>query len=160
MPGLHGQSGPGAQHTVLEVESAQGIQPASGGGAAHVGHEVQRVGSLQVHGATAESREGPQGGEPGRNRPRGVRVHGSRTGVPRVQGGQQLADLRATAFPHHEPIRAHPQRLPDQVREVHGTGPLHVLLPGLHADHVGMIGVQLRGVLHEHEALSRRALGQ
>ena len=71
--------------------------------------------------------------------------------VPGVERGQQVGDLGAAHLADDEPVRPHPQRLPDEVAERDLAGALDVGRPGLEPHHVFVVRPQLTGVLDQHD---------
>jgi hypothetical protein len=55
----------------------------------------------------------------------------------RVQGDQQIQALLLPDFTDHNPLRAHPQGLPDEMAEADLACSFQVRLPGLHSHHIG-----------------------
>jgi hypothetical protein len=97
-----------------------------------------------------QAADGGQGLHPSWELGRRVGVHGAGAAVvPGVERGQQVAHLGAADLPDDQPVRAHPQRLPDQVAHGDPTGALDVDRSGHQPDHVRVPGPQLLGVLHD-----------
>jgi hypothetical protein len=61
----------------------------------------------------------------------------------RVQGDQQIETLLLPDFTNHNPLRAHPQRLPDEMAEAELACSFQVRLPGLHPHHIGQWHLEL-----------------
>jgi hypothetical protein len=58
----------------------------------------------------------------------------------------------------HEPLRPHPQRLPDQMPQTDLAGSLQTRLPGLHANDIGQRDLQFEDLFAGDDPLARRAL--
>ena len=80
--------------------------------------------------------------------------------VAGVECREQLPHLSTTHLADDEAIRSHPQRLPNQSREVDAASALEVRLPGLERDDVWVPDAQLRHLLDGHDALSRAGLAE
>ena len=105
--------------------------------------------------------QGPEGFEPRGHLFRAVGVQRAHPAlVPRVQRSEQLADLCPTHLAHDEPVGSHPQCLPHEVDEGHGTDALDVRATTLQPDDVGVARVELPDVLDDDDPLSRPALGE
>ena len=125
-----------------------------------MGDQVEGAERLQVNGLSAHTRQRSQCGQSSRDRLRGVRVHGPGTGVTGVQRREKLTYFGPAAFPDHQAIRAHAQGLPHQLRQVDGAAVFHVVVAGLQPHHVRVLGIELGGILNEHQTFRRAALGQ
>ena len=116
--------------------------------------DVERARRLRGEGLAAQAAERPEGFEAGGDVQRGVRVQRPAAALmSRVQGLQQLADLGAAALADHHPVGPHAQALPHQVREVHAAGAVRIDVTGLQVHGVRVIGIELAGVLDDHDPL-------
>ena len=84
----------------------------------------------------------------------------SGTAVTGVHGGQQMHHLRATALTDHEPIRAHTQRLHNQLTQPDFARTLGVGGTGFEGNNLLMQRREFRGVFEQNEALLRHAQPQ
>ena len=81
--------------------------------------------------------------------------------LPWRHGVEHRDDLAAADLADDHPVRGHPQRPPHQLGERDLPFALHVLLPGLHRDHVRVgagvpVQAQLKAVLDRDQPLARR----
>ena len=114
-----------------------------------------------VHGEPVESRGEPERLEAGRDVGRRVRVHGSGAAfVAGVHRREQVDDLGPADLAEHEAVGAHAQRLAHEVAQRHDARALDVGGARLHAHDVRMVGVELRRVLDDDEALGAAASGR
>ena len=96
-----------------------------------------------------------QRGQAAQSVDRAVGVHcGEAPGVARVQGVQQIQRLRAPHLSHHQPVGTHPQRVAHEVADRHRPSTLAGLGPGLQPHHMGMLQLQLGGVLDGDDPLT------
>ena len=84
----------------------------------------------------------------------------SSTAVTGVHGGQQVHHLRAAALTDHEPIRAHTQRLHNQLTQPDFAGAFGVGGAGFEGNNLLMLRREFRGVFDRDEALLRRTQPQ
>jgi hypothetical protein len=63
--------------------------------------------------------------------------------MARVHRLEHVERLPAAALSDDDPVRAHPQGIPDEIAYRHGPAPLDVGRPGLQADHVGFLEAEL-----------------
>ena len=83
-----------------------------------------------------------------------VRVHGrERPVVAGVERGQQVERLGAADLADHDPVRAHPQRVAEQVADRHLSPALDARRPALEPHHMGLLQAQLGRVLDRHHPL-------
>ncbi len=88
-------------------------------------------------------------------------MHGPGTAlVSGVERGHELAHLGPATLPHDDPVRAHPERLAQQPREVDRAAALGVGLSGLECDDVRMVDAELGDVLDRDDALVVRDGGE
>ena len=95
--------------------------------------------------------------QPGQRVVGGVGVHrGQRALVAGVHRLQHVQRLAAADLADDDPVRAHPQRVADQVADGHRAAALDVRRPGLQPDHVLLLQRQLGGVLDRDDPLPAR----
>ena len=105
---------------------------------------VQGRGDLRVDRGPRQPGQGRQGLEAGGHVGGRVGVHRAAAAlVPGVHRGQQVGDLGPAHLADHEPVRPHPQRLPDEVGQGDGAGELGVGRTTLHPDDVRVGGREL-----------------
>jgi len=75
--------------------------------------------------------------------------------VTGVQRNRQLDHLRTAELADHQPIRAHPQCLADQLAQPDRSGTLDVRRAGDETHHVRVVDHQLRGVFDHDQAILR-----
>jgi len=80
--------------------------------------------------------------------------------VAGIQRLEQLDHLTASYFSHHESVRPHAQRLPDEVTQGDSPGAVEVGRPRLQAYDVWMIRAKFGGVFDENDPLRGRCLRQ
>ena len=80
--------------------------------------------------------------------------------VTGVQGGEQIGHLGAAHLADHDPVGAHPERLPDQVAQGHLPDALDVRWTGEQPHHVRVRGRELGRVLAHHHPVGGVALAQ
>ena len=154
----HGLLGPGQPgRRVADEDRDLADPPPPLGVAGDVDRRVQRGGDLGVDREPRQPGQRGQRLEPGRDVGGGVGVDGAAAAlVTGVHRGQQVGDLGAAHLADHEPVRPHPQRLPDEVGQRDGAGELGVGRAALHPDHVRVRGRELAGVLDDDDPLVRR----
>ena len=79
----------------------------------------------------------------------------SGTAVTGVHGGQQVHHLRAATLADHEPVRAHTQRLHNELTQPDFTGTFGVGGAGFEGNNLLMLRREFRGVFEQNEALLR-----
>ena len=79
--------------------------------------------------------------------------------MPDIECGKELTDLRSANLPHDQPVRPHPQGLPDQVGHGDQAVSLDIRRAALEMHHVTMRWTQLGDILDEHDSLVGRAEG-
>ena len=84
----------------------------------------------------------------------------SSTAVTSIHGGQQVHHLRTAALADHEPIRAHTQRLHNQLTQPDFAGAFGVGGAGFEGNNLFMLRRKFRGVFEQNEALLRRTQPQ
>ena len=131
---------PGAVHQPLQVdddiEGRSQLRPHGVQGQLHPRH--QRHGLDAVQGIAGA-----------------VRVRrGQRAIVAGVHRLQHIQRLAAAHLAHHNPIRAHPQRVDDQLPDAHFAAPLHVGRTRLQPHHMPLMQLQLRRVLDGDDAFA------
>ena len=115
--------------------------PVPGRAAPQMDDDLEGGGHLGVQRLPGHPAEEPERLQPGRYVPWRVRVERAGAAfVPGVQRPEQVDDLGTPALPDHQPVRAHPQRLPDQRTQRDLTGTLHIGRTGLECHHVGVLG--------------------
>ena len=98
-----------------------------------------------------------QGLEPAKGVVGRVGVHGrERAVVPRVERGQQIEGLGPAHLADHDPVRAHPERVPQEVADRHLSPALDARRAALEPDHVRLAQAELGRVLDRDHALRRR----
>jgi hypothetical protein len=92
--------------------------------------------------------------QPGDRVARRVGVDGrERPVVAGVEGGQEIERLWSADLADHDPVGAHPQRVPQEVADRHLAAPLDPGGSALQPHHVGLLEAQLGGVLDRHHPL-------
>ena len=74
--------------------------------------------------------------------------------VAGVERGQQVERLGPAHLADHDPVRAHPQRVAQQVADRHLPPALDARRPALEPDHVRLLKAELGGVLDRHDPLA------
>ena len=125
----------------------------------HGEHDVEPGHDLAVDGFPGQSGQRAQGLQASRERRHTVCVDRASAGVPDIECGKELTDLRSANLPHDQPVRPHPQGLPDQVGHGDQAVSLDIRRAALEMHHVTMRWTQLGDILDEHDSLVGRAEG-
>ena len=77
--------------------------------------------------------------------------------VARVHGLEHVQRLAAADLAHHDAVRAHTQRVPQQFADGHLALALGVRRPALQPHHVFLLDLELHGVLDGDDPFVRQA---
>ena len=122
----------------------------------HVQDRVEGTGGLGGNRRLAHARERAEGCEPSGHLAHAVGVQGCPPPVvARVEGGEHVSNLRASAFPQDEAVGAHAHRGTHQVGEGDAPSPLDVWLAFDEVDAVRVRGRDLGYLFDAHDPLAR-----
>src|SRR5436190_16867024 len=114
--------------------------------------DIDRPQDLTDHGGPTEPSQCAKGHQTSWYVAGRVRVYGRCAAlVTGVQCDEQLGHLGAAELADNQPIRTHPQRLPDQLPQTNRALALHIRRPRDQPDDVRMVDLELGGVFDDYQ---------